>query len=264
MNGACEVEPESSARYVAFGDESQYGDTLVYAFVVVARAQLTAVECRLDFLKDRFRIPRDVMLHCYQLFHDDKRRKMGLDHLGPYGAQSVVARAVRIMNLSRLHVLSVSANLARSKEAIGDLTAIKHMQGSSVDSVSVNVNPKALLGLMMQTCFLDVGGKNEVTRSNCRILVAEEPSRVRFIGREKFKVHGMHTTYSMGLPSGEDFKIQPEVAAASSHPLFQLADIAAYICSHSLDNSPKNSFFRGLRRKFRHHAHRTCEFNNSA
>ena len=48
------VGGSEEATCLAFGDDSQFGDTLVYAFVIVRRARLGAIEARIAALRKRF------------------------------------------------------------------------------------------------------------------------------------------------------------------------------------------------------------------
>jgi hypothetical protein len=55
----------------------------------------------------------------------------------------------------------------------------------------------------------------------------------------------MYSGYSdIGAPQGAVFQLQPTLLESDAAPLLQLADIAAYMCSHSVDISSKGNFFR--------------------
>ena len=76
---------------------------------------------------------------------------------------------------------------------------------------------------------------------------------VKFIGPKRSRADRMYSGFSdIGAPGGSVFQLQPTVVKSCSHPLLQLADIAAYICSHSLDDSNENAFFREQRGRFKY------------
>lgn len=243
-----------NARYVAFGDDSQFKDTLVYSFIIVRRTRLRAVEARIAILKERFRIPKDGILHCRVLFSGQQRQKAGLGHLTPQDVQSIVARAVTIMNQGLVLVRYSVGDLAEFGAALGSEIEMQHESDGSTVKVPVKLDPKGLLGMLMQSCFaVSPDGSQGPPASECKIFASEDSTMVEFIGSKRRRADGMYSGFSdIGAPVGQVFQLQPEIVSAASQPLLQLADITAYICSHSTDDSPENTFFREQRDRFRY------------
>lgn len=73
------VGSDSGARYFAFGDDSQFGDVIVYAFIFVATTRVRAIERKITELKKDFKIPIEVTLHCRTLFSGQQRQKPDWD-----------------------------------------------------------------------------------------------------------------------------------------------------------------------------------------
>src|SRR5258708_38520719 len=94
---AIEVGSDRTAPGIAFGDDSQYGKFLAFAFVIVPRLRLSYVEACITALKERFRFPAGELLHCRVLFNSHSRDRAGLGHLSDDDAREIVIRAVRIM-----------------------------------------------------------------------------------------------------------------------------------------------------------------------
>lgn len=243
-----------NASYIAFGDDSQFKNTLAYAFVIVRRVRLRAIEGRIGVLKEKFKIPKEVPLHCRILFSGQQRQKVGLGHLTPQDAQSIVAHAVTIMNQGPVLVRYSIGDLAEIGVALGSELEMQHDSDGSIVKVPVKMDPKGLLGLLMQACFaVPPDGSQGPSASDCKIVVSEDSTMVEFIGAKRQRADGMYSGFSdIGAQSGQVYQLQPSSVPAASQPVLQLADIAAYICSHSMDVSPNNAFFREQRDRFRY------------
>lgn len=248
------VGGSEKATYLAFGDDSQFGDTLVYAFAIVRRTRLTAIEARVAALKKQFGIPKRMVLHCRLLFSGQQREKAGLGHLTSHDVQSILAGAITIMNDGPVFVRYSVGNLSEFRVAIGSELEMQHESDGSTMKLPVQMDPKGLLGMLMQACFaVPPDGSQGPPSSQCKIFVSADSTMVKFIGPTRRRADGMYSGFSaIGAPAGQVFQLQPTVVKSSTHPLLQLADIAAYICSHSLDDSDENVFFREQRSGFKY------------
>lgn len=248
------VGASDKASYLAFGDDSQVRDTLVYAFALVRRTRLGAVEARIAALKERFKIPNEIVLHCRVLFSGQQRQKAGLSHLTPQDVRSIVARAITIMNHGSVLVRYSVGDLSKFGSTIGSELEMQHESDGSTTKLPVKLDPKGLLGMLMQACFaVSPDGSQGPPASECKVFVSEDSTMVEFIGAKRRRADGMYSGFSdIGAPSGQVFQLQPTIVSAASQPLLQLADIAAYVCSHSVDDSPENAFFREQRDRFRY------------
>jgi hypothetical protein len=236
---------DKAAPYLAFGDDSQYGDFLAYAFVVVRRKRLPQVERRLADLKDSFKIPREIPLHCRVLFSGDLRRKTGLGHLLPCDAQSIVARAVTIMNDTWITLRYARDTYSQMKQRLGSQIELTHETDGTKITLPVNADSKGFLSMLMQASLMPNPGPHVPALTDCEIIVAEDYTKVGFIGPGRKRADRMYNGFSdIGAPEGGVFQLNPTVLKAEGAPLLQLADIAAYICSHAADAAAPRNFFR--------------------
>lgn len=243
-----------TAEYLAFGDDSQYGDTLVYAFAIIHRSRISVTESRLAALKRRYRIPDAVPLHCRVLFSGDQREKAGLGHLTPQSAKQIFERVITIMNRGPVFIRYAVADLAECKAAMGNELQMYNKNGIESDRLSVIVDPKAILGLLMQTCFaVPADGSEGPTSSQCTIYVSSDATRVKFIGPQRKRADRMYSGFSsIGAPEGQVYQLSPIAVKEEQQPLLQLADIAAYTCSHAIEACETNSFFRTQQNRFKY------------
>ena len=68
------VGSSRAAPYLAFGDDSRFKNTLVFAVVIIPRTRLRQVETRLARLKKEYSIPDHIQLHCRTLPLRDMER----------------------------------------------------------------------------------------------------------------------------------------------------------------------------------------------
>jgi Protein of unknown function (DUF3800) len=248
------VGSSPEANYLAFGDDSQSGDTLVYAFVIARRTRIRAVEARITALKDRFKIPKHTTLHCRILFSGHQRQKAGLGHLTPEDVQSIVARSITIMNQSSVLVRYPIADLVEFGDSLSNEIEMQHESDGSTIKLPVQLDPKGILGMLMQSCFaVPLDGSHGPSASDCRIFVSEDSTKVEFIGERRRRADALYSGYSdVGAPPGNVFQLQPSVVKADSEPILQLADIAAYVCSHAHDATAEGRFFGEQLSRFRY------------
>jgi hypothetical protein len=243
---------DASADYLAFGDDSQFGDTLVYAFAIIHRNRAPQVRTRLHELKQRFKIPAGESLHCRVLFSGHQREKAGLGHLSSKDARSLIAEAVTIINEGPVCVRFAAGTLAEFRKALGNQIEMQHESDGSITRLPVKLDPKGLLSILMQMCFaVPPDGSNGPSASDCQIFVSQERTKVEFIGSKRRRADAMYSGFNdIGAPTGNVFQLKPTIGDTASEPLLQLADIVSYVCSHSTDESDANSFFREQRGRF--------------
>lgn len=240
-----------AAEYVAYGDDCQYDDIIVFSFVVIRRYDIGWVERRIDVLKEYFNIPKDVPLHCRVLFSGDARRKAGLCHLKSEDAQAIVSRCVRIINQCNIIVRYAFARISNIKTMLGDEIELEHYLDGHKIKHSVNHDPKGMLGhLMNMSLLVAPDGSQGPTTSDCELFVAEDHTKVRFIGDKKQKAHSMYSGFSdVGASEGKIFQNQPTIIKSTDAPLLQLADVSAYLCAHALSDKNKDILFRNCMKR---------------
>lgn len=244
---------DDESPYFAFGDDSQCGDIVVFAFVIIPRHQITILEKKIEVLKERFKIPKETILHCRVLFSGHQREKAGLGHLKPVAVQTLVSRLITIMNQSSVHIRWAVQDFERFKQRIGNEIELRHESDGSVTQLPVDHDPKGLIGILMNVCFsVAADGSQGPSASQCKIYISEDTTKAPFLGKERRRADSLFKGYSdIGAPPGHVFKFQATVAKAGEQAMFQLADVAAYVCSHSYDDNPDRKFFRDQRKHFR-------------
>ncbi|WP_439606881.1 hypothetical protein [Hydrogenophaga sp.] len=237
MNQTVEIGRDKEAPYVAFGDDSKFGDVLAFAFFVIKRSDIHRMEKRLNRVKRRFGIPEGVVLHCSKLFHPHPREKAGLGHLSSEQARSIVGHLIHELN-----VLDCWVRYAFCRRREGEVLVPAEGEFSAID------NDKGMMALLAQTCMLpavrDVGGVKGPSASLCEIYVAEEKTKVQFLGKESHRADRWTSGYSdVGAAPGGLLRLRPNLIPMTGHPMLQIADVLAYACSHALSHEPKSQFF---------------------
>lgn len=255
MENFVDVGTDSSAPFCAYGDESCYQDRLVYAFAIFRRQDIEKAEKVLEFLRDKYKIPSEIPLHCRVLYNGHQREKNGLQHLSPEDVTEIISKLV--YHLSKLPVLCSFAYFDHSKISNQDVFVPGVGNWETIPN-----EPKGILGLLMKSCFAVADDGSQGPRSEkCEIFISAEPTKIKFLGDTRYQAHKGYSGFTDIRPmDGKVYKIQPHIISSKQwrdFPLIQIADIFSYICSHVepslLDN---NSFtkilktMRWVRRKF--------------
>lgn len=236
---------DKSAPFVAFGDDSQFRNVLVYAFVVVHRPDLPKVAARLTLLKEWLHIPLDVQLHCRVLFNKDQREKAGLGHIGIDQLHGMLRRAVRIMNQCRVTLRYSWMDLEAYRKAVPFGDGKIALQGQEKDEWADTpfvFDPKGFQGILATSCWTIVqDGTQGPTAEQCEIFIGEDATKVQFLGDRRRRADRWASGFLDISTAAGPVRIEPAAMPATGHPLMQLADIAAYMCSHGVNQS---GFFR--------------------
>jgi hypothetical protein len=236
-----QVGRDKTAPFVAFGDDSQYGDSLSFAFVLVPRTRLRFAERKLERLKSRFKIPQDATLHCRTLFSGQQREKCGLGHLAPGDVRAIVASAVTIINEVNGRVHFAVQDGSAFFSGLGSEVRMHNQDGSLGIELPVTPDPKGLLGIMAFACF-PLDGRHGPTASQCEIYVSEDKTKISFIGEKRSRAD---SHYAGMFEHGNAFgQLNANIVAANAAPLLQLADIASYVCSHAFSKTGDVRFWK--------------------
>lgn len=167
--------------------------------------------------------------------------------------QSIVARAITILNRDAVQIWFAIESLSKMSASLGNEMELHHESGGPSITLPVKVDAKGILSLLMQVCFaVEANGTQGPAAKDCKIFVSEDSTKVEFIGKGRKRADNMYSGFSdIGAPEGHVFQLQTTVQKADEHALLQLADIVAYVCSHSRDKSEENRFFREQRSRFK-------------
>lgn len=235
------------SRFMAFGDDSKYQDTLVFAFIFILRSRKEAAEDRLRGLKRLFKIPVETSLHCRILRHVDARRKANLSHLSDDDFKSIVRRSIDIINKYKMQVRYTYTSLCGTKLSETESITLSSDHEKEEMTIRYSHDPKGMLGFLMQGCFcVSPDGSNGPTANQCEIITFNDKTKIPFLGNKRQRADGLYTGYSdIGASENSVFKICPQISNEHEHSLLELADIMAYTCSHALSTDEvNNSFFK--------------------
>ena len=259
-----QIGKSSDTRFVAFGDDSQYKDILVFAYVIIARTRLRRVTRDFQKIKEKFKFPENTPIHCRTLFSGQQRAKANLSHLSRNDIQSLIHHAITLINLYDVFLRYAYARTANLKDSYGKKTTIElqNVSDGTPDVHPFTLDPKGIIGLLAQGCFASApDGSQGPVASDCEIFASKDSTKIKFLGPNNQRADSLIQGFSdIGAPEGRAFHIAPNICRNEFSPLFELADIAAYLCSHALHGEEAEPFFCGARSRVKHWAH--SEFMN--
>lgn len=231
------VGQHPGSRFLAFGDDSQLENALVYAFLIVPRHEVSRLHRKLLLIKERFKIPASTAIHCRILMHHHAREKAGLGHLTDDAAKSVIGHIIRDVN--RLKCILRYCHTALPLE-----TPVQ--QATTPEMFQLPMVPKGILGILAQICFtVPPDGSCGPTANLCEIVVAEDRTKHRFMNQARSQAHNFTSGFTeAGAQLGEVFHIKPRIATASTEPMLEIADVLAYACVHTLVHQKNYTFFK--------------------
>ena len=243
----------TNAKYLAFGDDSQYEDILVFAYVLILRSKLNRVISEFEKIKEKFKFSPNSKIRCRVLFSGHQREKNGLGHLTQNNIRSLLFHVVTLLNKHDIGVYFSYASASAGKLAFGENTFLEmnDLEGNK-SLMKSNYDPKGILGILSQSCWAGIDATKYPTVNDCEIFAAEDETKINWIGDTKNRADRWLSGFSdVGAPQGSVFKLKPSVKPSNFSPCFELADIAAYIYSHSLDANLENLLFKELTREIK-------------
>jgi|GEM_PF-2192849 len=243
------------APFVAYGDESQHFDVLTYAYVIARRDTLPSLEEGVLILKEKYGIPREKELHCRFLCSPTGRKKGGFDFLTREIVEDLLYDAFDLMAREQVAIRFAITDYRKHGNEYGDNIVLTDGAGQQTAHkvhrlASGGIDPKAILGnLSSHLWAISLTGASSPTPKECDIYVSAEHSLVRFIGDKARKAHEHYSAFiGINAPPGHIFRIEPKVTTYAESFMVQLADIAAFTCSHSGTTLPASAYYRGLLR----------------
>lgn len=247
------IGQDPAAPFIAIGDDSSFRETTVFAFVVLRRNKVLRTERRIAGIKKAFGIVPAVPLHCRVLFNEAARQKHGIAHVNDAAARAIVGRMITLINefemILRYAYYRFPTDGPYSEDTESDIRLL-HNDQMSWQMHPVKITRKGIQGLLKHICFaIPADGSKGPTAYECEIITAEDRTKTRFMGAKKFRADkGMPWTSELGAPPGYTFQVEPRVVSAAEYPLVQIADVAAYVCSHALVQKPISFFVEQLSR----------------
>lgn len=242
------------SEFLAFGDDSQFGNSLTFAFAIVRRNHLKRAQKELSVLREKYNIPHEFGIHCRVLFSRNAREKIGLGHLTEDDAREIVGRIVSIFNqvpmILRFGVCDLDG-FRQFAEKQGNILTLDHVDGKSTKEIPITVDPKGVIGLLAQVCFaVPPDGKNGLPANQCEIFVAKDETKVKLFGNNKSKAHRTYAGFSdIGASPDEVLRIEPIVTTPDECDMLEYADVAAYLTSHASSKDKRQKFFKDQLRR---------------
>ncbi|MES2204775.1 MAG: hypothetical protein V4496_06095 [Pseudomonadota bacterium] len=219
---------------MAYGDESQVNNLLIYAFAIIGKNYLSNLEFRLAELKKFYRIPASTILHCKDIFSGDNRKKVGLAHLGEKDVFDLVKGVVAIINRIPIFIKYAYCDHEKCKNVYTFPSSDTNLDCELL----ITPTPQGLHGLLAQACFID--RSHGPLFEECEVTVSHNATKAKFIGKKRRQAHnwcsGFYDTGSAVKP------FSPHIVKADGSSMLQIADVASYICSHALSLNSKTDF----------------------
>ncbi|MCW8409781.1 hypothetical protein OQJ13_12455 [Legionella sp. PATHC035] len=240
-------------EYLAFGDDSQFNDTLAFAFVIIRSDKIEYVQNKVKRLKKLYNIPESTPLHSRVLFSGHARDKAGLSHLTPYMIKNIITKIVDLINRTPMYLRYAFCNLSEHVsffEQMESRIELSDKDKQLKKEIPLNPDPKGLLGCLAHLSLATPPKDDRVpSYEKCQIIISEDRTKVKFLGEHGRQAHKWSEGFSdIGSDGNTVFKMQPVVQKFKENLMLELADIMAYVCSHAIGTHGNPFFLSQLNR----------------
>ncbi|WP_231937720.1 hypothetical protein [Burkholderia lata] len=246
MSNIIAVGKNQDSKYVAYGDDCHYPPFCGFAYVVVQRSRIPWVLREIASIKTAFGMPADQRLHCRELFHHHAREKVGLSHLTVADAQSIIIRCLLLVNNAGIHVRFSHARLDEFVATMGNTMNLGNATDGTTATLALHGDPKGLISWLAQMALLVPAPYTRFKHAHdWEVVVSADRTPTRMLGDKRSQAHNLINPFSsIGAPDGMFFQMTPRVSNDDAAPMLQLADVAAYSLTHTLDMTDKGRFWR--------------------
>jgi hypothetical protein len=241
--------------YIAFGDESLYGDVLAYAYVIAPREAIKQLEQGVLSLKSKYRIPEEKELHCRFLCSPTGRQKGGFSFLTRETVESLLIDAFDLMQKNKAVIRAAFTNFNHHKGRFGRTLKMNDINGGKASTLNVHtlrsgeIDPKVILGTLSNFIWAQSLNGAEPSATECEIFVSAEPSAVKFLGSKARQAQDHYGGFlDINSPPGHVYRIMPKSLTYADSFMVQLSDIAAFTTSHAYSDNPDVALYRNLLR----------------
>lgn len=227
-----EIGKDTSAHYIAYGDDSSYEEILLYGFVICRRENIFRLEKDILFLKREFGIPNDIPIHMRKLLSGDYRKKYGITKLDRIRQPIFFRKIVNIVNknncITRFCYTVIPESGKLLKEA-GEMDVVRFVE-----------NHKAIIHQMAAACFCPYIENNTVVLSpnDFEVYISEDKTKIKYAeGMPKRQAHYLAEALipiTNPVQPGEFYRLRPNIQSMKGNLYLQFADAVVYMLTHAL------------------------------
>ncbi len=226
------IGKNNNATYCGYGDDSARGETLVFAMALMERSKVNMAKNILNEIKDKYKIPHTIPLHCRVLFSGDQRRKQGLAHLDVDDVYSCFHDVLNKMKLLRVLCRFSYA----TRPAIPTLT-----EKDEAFPLTILNRDKMIQGILAQACIHMGPGYPSPENLECWFSEDTTLTEVALEVPRQQAQKGYQGFSEIGTPSGSHNRFEPHVVRWADEPMLQLADIYAYLAANAMEEKRANA-----------------------
>ncbi|WP_428035105.1 DUF3800 domain-containing protein [Amphritea sp.] len=233
---------DPNSPYLAFGDDSEYDDVLVYAFVICKRKNLPSLEKGILLLKNEFGIPAEIPIHVRNLLSGQYRAKHGIEGFCRSRQNIFFRKIVNLVNRNKCIVRFSYALIPESGKLLPE--------NSPTDQIQIIEDRKAILHQMASACFVPYveNGQQVFSVNDFQVYISKDKTKARI--SKSSPRRQAHFLSELLIPTSNPFipgsyvRLKPIYEEASRNSFLQLADAIAYIFAHAHSKKHNHEVFR--------------------
>lgn len=227
MSNIIIIGNQPNSKITAFGDDSKFKKTSAFAYVIFENSKLEIARRSLLDIKEKYKIPPNVLLHMRLLNNEFYRNKNGIQHLTGTIMTKFLSDIIDDMN----KIPFLIKGCCFSGELPKDIDD---------EELGVVWSDKAIQSMLAKAALIPLG-LEKYEYKDLRIVISQDSTKVRFLGKNKRQAARWTRGFSaIGAPSGYVYEFDPLIQDPTEEVLLQLADAVVYMIAHAFGNGKKS------------------------
>lgn len=236
----------SSAPYCAYGDDSKYEDILLYAFLIIDRTCLSHLENEFQKIKSNFNIPDDIEIHIKKFLNEHQRKKLNLEDLN---VSEFIDSIIEVINNGKCAVIFNFTQIPEDRDIIPE--------NLEISGEKIHGDHKSLIHMLGASCFLPFlqVDKKYLTLKDMEVFISQDATKVKTIGnsrRQAQYLSEMRIPTTKPIQKGSYARLKPHYILTRDNIFCQIADVIAYVLSHSLSAKCKDMVYKKQHENIKH------------
>lgn len=229
---------DPNAPFLAYGDDTKFGEILLYAFLIVERSFALELDKQLLELKEKLSIPGEAPIHTKDFLNGFKRQKLGIEHLN---VAEMIDGIIHLINRGRCCIFY---NYLRTPK-----NGRIYPENLEIGGKQIHGDHKAIVHQLAASCFLPfvkLRGRY-VTLKDMEVFVSQETTKTKTVGSQKRQAQflsEMRIPTTFPIQKGCYARLKPHYIPTNQSLFCQIADVIAYVLAHALSKKCKNDNYK--------------------
>ena len=237
-----EAGNDPNSPYVAFGDDSEYEDVLLYAYIICPRQKLPNLERGIYQLKKEFDIPQNVPIHLRNLLSGQYRAKHNITNFNQTRQAVFYRKAINLLNRTKCFARFTYTLIPESGRLLPE--------NNPTDQIQIVEDRKVILHQMAAACLIPYSenGIQLFSVTDFEVFISKDKTKVKLekSGRRRQAHFMSEALIPTSHPPRQDSyaRLKPVFEESKDNIFLQFADVLVYILAHAHSKKNEHKVFK--------------------